>query len=62
MKGETRVLVTFPVVFPSAAYAIALSNEGTHNTDYASAYSSLTNTSVELADNSATVHYIVLGE
>ena len=53
--------VAFPITYNSIPYAIALSNQGTTNTDYASAYSDLTQSSVYLADNKNTVHFIALG-
>ena len=56
------MLVTFPIKFPTAVYAITMSNAGTNNTAYASAYSELTTSSVYLADNSDTVHYMVVGQ
>lgn len=58
---EQKLQFVYPLTFTSTAFAIALSNEGTSNTAYASAFSNLTNSSVYLADNAATVHCIIVG-
>ena len=58
---DQKLQFVYPITFISTAFAIALSNEGTSNTSYASAFSDLTNSSVYLADNAATVHCIIVG-
>lgn len=58
---DQKLQFVYPITFISTAFAIALSNEGTSNTAYASAFSDLTNSSVYLADNAATVHCIIVG-
>ena len=61
IPSDTRIQVSFPITYNSIPCAIALSNQGEKNTDYAAAYSDLTQSSVYLADNKDTVHFIVLG-
>ena len=61
IPSDTRKQISFPITYNSIPYAIALSNQGEKNTEYASAYSDLTQSSVYLADNKDTVHFIVLG-